>query len=767
MAETMTFFNRYYRQAQTTIRRLLPAKLLGQIFFWFILAQPILDLYFLFDTGKNIPLQISVSTLVRLAFAGLAAVALLAYDRKDSFPFRRFIFSYLVFWLTYSLAHHIYSLVVIGGEGYSLGIETFYLVRLVVPLLVLGLSMVTKFASNTREFLLRSLIATIAGSIVALNLLGYSLGTYTHEVTSMTVFDWTGDSFLETATKGFFMYGNQVSALLLLLSLLLLAVFIKNPTVKDFTLLFLAVLASVMLGTRVAIFGTLFSVALALVSYLVYHKKPKLATIASLLVLILGLFCLYPFSPSFNRSETNKLITARELLKSEKVKNALVVLSEIEKGGSEEELKTFLIENYQLFSINKETIMERYSYRDYAKFWANMFREPLPCRKDNRCIQAKIAGSRLSDDKKNLFSFRLLGLLFGSGYTRADSAFSIERDFVSHFYNLGLLGIVLFLLPYLVVLVVLIISALALGLFTRKLAVLDRLIPIAASFVLVMAAFLSGNVFDSLFVMIIFSFLLGQFYQDAISLTSSQLRKGDYFDKMFKGSRAAFIDRLEAKIQDLATVLVVTANPETFERASREKVFRQILLDDRVEMVADGIGVLKAGRWLGYDIKERIAGVDIAEELLKVANQQKLKISVLGAKPEIIKDFADVLSKKYPNIVAGDLIHGYNQDKDADMKKIVKGQPDILLVALGMGDQEKLIFKHLDELKHCICVGVGGSIDVLSGNVQRAPEIFIKLNLEWLYRIAKEPKRFRRFYDNNFKFMLKALLAKFSLEQIN
>ena len=78
---------------------------------------------------------------------------------------------------------------------------------------------------------------------------------------------------------------------------------------------------------------------------------------------------------------------------------------------------------------------------------------------------------------------------------------------------------------------------------------------------------------------------------------------------------------------------------------------------------------------------------------------------------------------------------------------------DIVLVALGMPIQEKLIYKHLNEFDKGIFVGVGGSFDVLSGTKKRAPEFFIQHNLEWLYRITKEPSRLKRFYNNNIKFL--------------
>ena len=82
-------------------------------------------------------------------------------------------------------------------------------------------------------------------------------------------------------------------------------------------------------------------------------------------------------------------------------------------------------------------------------------------------------------------------------------------------------------------------------------------------------------------------------------------------------------------------------------------------------------------------------------------------------------------------------------------------QPDICLVALGIPEQELLINKYFNKFKKGIFIGVGGSFDVLSGHKKRAPKLMIKLHLEWLYRIIKEPKRFKRFWESNIKFMLK------------
>ena len=202
-------------------------------------------------------------------------------------------------------------------------------------------------------------------------------------------------------------------------------------------------------------------------------------------------------------------------------------------------------------------------------------------------------------------------------------------------------------------------------------------------------------------------------------------------------------------------MFIVTANPETFTYGTKEKEFNKLLLDNNTTLIPDGIGIVKAAKILKYDVKERITGIDLANELLKLANENKYKIAILGATEEVINKLKNVLYDKYANINIVKIENGYIKNKDNFFEEISELEPDICLVALGIPNQEKIIYKHLDKFKKGIFVGVGGSLDVISGSKKRAPKIFIKTNTEWLYRIAKEPKRLKRFYDNNIKFLLK------------
>ena len=226
------------------------------------------------------------------------------------------------------------------------------------------------------------------------------------------------------------------------------------------------------------------------------------------------------------------------------------------------------------------------------------------------------------------------------------------------------------------------------------------------------------------------------------------------FDKLYKKSAQSFYEILSDNLKNNKKTFVVTANPETFMISEKNEDVRKMLLDKETVMVPDGIGVLKAGKKIGYNIEERITGIDIANELLKFGNEQKKSIYLFGSKQEVIDSMKIVIKEQYPNLKLVGTSNGYVTDKDKVFDEIVKLEPDIVLVALGIPPQEMLIYKHLNRFKKGIFVGIGGSFDVMSGMKKRAPKIFIKLNLEWLYRIMKEPKRFKRFYNSNVKFIL-------------
>lgn len=227
----------------------------------------------------------------------------------------------------------------------------------------------------------------------------------------------------------------------------------------------------------------------------------------------------------------------------------------------------------------------------------------------------------------------------------------------------------------------------------------------------------------------------------------------ELLEKIYNKSQNEFFDLLEKNIKNEEKMFVVTANPETLMIGVNNSDFHQVLKDEKVTITPDGIGVVKALSALSIEVNGRITGVDISKHLLKTGNDNHKSVYLYGAKPEVLEALVSKLGTDCPNLTILGAKDGYNNDGDEVFKDILEKKPDIVLVALGIPRQELLISKYYDKMEKGIFVGVGGTFDVLSGTKKRAPQIFIKLNLEWLYRIGKEPKRFGRFYQSNVKFI--------------
>lgn len=228
-----------------------------------------------------------------------------------------------------------------------------------------------------------------------------------------------------------------------------------------------------------------------------------------------------------------------------------------------------------------------------------------------------------------------------------------------------------------------------------------------------------------------------------------------YLEKIYPNEKNEYCSLLKNDLENERQRFVITANPEILMMSEKDDELEKMLLDEKTSLVPDGISVVKAAKKLDIPVKERITGVEIAEYLIKELNNLGKSLYLFGATNEVIGALAKKITAEYPNIKLLGCCDGYIDDKDRIFEDIARLKPDVCLVAMGVPLQEKLIYRHLSSFDKGIFVGVGGSFDVLSGTKKRAPKFFIKCNLEWLYRIAKEPSRLKRFYNNNVKFVFK------------
>ena len=203
---------------------------------------------------------------------------------------------------------------------------------------------------------------------------------------------------------------------------------------------------------------------------------------------------------------------------------------------------------------------------------------------------------------------------------------------------------------------------------------------------------------------------------------------------------------------------IVAINPEKILKARKDKSLKD-LLNSATYQIPDGVGVIYASKLKHGSIKSRITGIDSMEMLCDLSNKHGYKIFMYGAKEEVINKAKDNLIKKYPNIKIVGTMNGYEKDNDKIIKAINKSKAEIIFVAMGSPKQEFWITENMNKVCPYIFQGVGGSFDVFSGNIKRAPKWMRKIGLEWLYRLLKEPKRIFR-QIKLFKFLFIVLFSK-------
>ncbi len=205
------------------------------------------------------------------------------------------------------------------------------------------------------------------------------------------------------------------------------------------------------------------------------------------------------------------------------------------------------------------------------------------------------------------------------------------------------------------------------------------------------------------------------------------------------------IKKVENIIREGTPSQVITLNAEIVYRAQQDPYLKELINSANL-VTPDGIGIVWAAHKLGYKLEERVTGIDMLYSLCSNAVQKGWKIYLLGASPGVAMVAGERLCKIYPGLKICGSRDGYFKEKDVEyiVNEIKQKSPDILFVGLGAPKQEYWINKNKDKLGVPVCIGVGGSFDVIAGVKKRAPDILIKLNLEWLFRLVCEPKRLKR-----------------------
>jgi len=190
---------------------------------------------------------------------------------------------------------------------------------------------------------------------------------------------------------------------------------------------------------------------------------------------------------------------------------------------------------------------------------------------------------------------------------------------------------------------------------------------------------------------------------------------------------------------------VLAVNPEKVIRARNDPDLLQQLRSAGL-LLPDGIGVVLAARILGLGRMRRLPGAEFMPDLCVLAAARGQGVFLFGAAPDVNSRTAEILTEHYPDLTIAGCAHGYLPDAEmpAVIDQINRSGARVLFVALGSPRQERWIAQHLPSLNVGICQGVGGTFDVISGRVRRAPALFRRANLEWFYRLMSQPKRLLR-----------------------
>lgn len=203
---------------------------------------------------------------------------------------------------------------------------------------------------------------------------------------------------------------------------------------------------------------------------------------------------------------------------------------------------------------------------------------------------------------------------------------------------------------------------------------------------------------------------------------------------------------------------IITINPEMIEFGLRNPQFAEILNNADL-VIPDGVGV-KIGLKIKGINTDRIAGVEFSRKLIEECAKNNFSVALIGAKPNIIEKAVQNLKAEIQNLNIVYTKDGYFKNTEDVYESLSEKNPDFILVALGFPKQEEFIYNYRKKNPQALMIGVGGSFDVWSGEVQRAPEIYQKLGLEWLYRTLKEPHRFKRIFPTLPRFILRTFFDK-------
>lgn len=677
----------------------------------------------------------SISTLIRIIIISILFILVfLFYANKKE---RQYLLAYFLALILYIILH------LFNIKDSNVLSELLYFYKMLMNVFILFIIYKLNYKLDNFKNVLKISILLIGLSIIICNI--FKIGYTSYELVNpkYNIFDWfRGNNFyLEASSRGYFSFTNQISSIMLLYYSTMLIILEKENTWKNFFILMVGLISLIILGTRVSTYGPLIMSIISLISYLLIYisrrYKINISFIIKIVILIIINISLYFISPLYSRN-----LYYQETYEP---KDTPLVDQDIKEDTSrvENKVKDNLLSLLKDSRIDEDFYLEYYPYKLDREFYRKFVKLDDSKRLNVRYLEKEIIKRVKYLNNNELDSY------LGLGYNRVINIFNIENDYVMQYYSIGIIGSILTLGVN--ILLVLFCYFKVLFNLNRYLNYKNVMLLGGITFSLACSYF-TGNILNSISCIIPISLLVGLLinelkykdkleYEYYLGLKTTTKGKKEILSKIFDGNR----------------YILYNINPlicYNFRKNNKDK----FIINKEIYNIPDGNGIVLLSKLRSGNITSSIPGIDMLYDICYYSVKNKYSIYLYGTTKENIEESYNILKDKYKGINIVGYSNGY-EDSLKVLEDIKKSKPDILFVGLGSPKQERFIIdndKCLSNIK--IIMPVGGSFDVISGNISRAPKIIRKIKLEWLYRMIKEPRRFK-YIGKIFMFIFLALFS--------
>lgn len=695
------------------MKKLINKEKLGYIFLVFMCLSCLLDLHIFYNR---------FATLIRLFFILIFfGISVIKFSSKND---RLKLLIYLLSVFLYTILHLIFV------DNYLME-ELLYIFKMTSNVLLFYSVYSINIDYKKSIKFIKIILWFICGSIVLCNFFKLGYSSYSFNYIKYNIFDWfknINGYFEDFSGKGFFHLANQIVGVVLLFYPILINEVKENKKVMDIVLLNVCSLSMLMIGNRTSSAGPLIILIFSFVIYLflVTIKKEKLS-VKYILILVFSMIFINIFlynAPIVKRDKyyndlDNSIIDVTDNVDKREVINKYI--SDNKDNTVNISTRDILLDK----NLNINFIDNYYPYDQDQEFWDNLVNSNIDF-KDSRLIELKIAQRLVELSNNKLYKF------VGIGYYKIISVCNIERDYVMQYYSVGILGLVIFVGFYFIIYIKMLFKVFIN--LDKKFNYLNIML-LSGIGINLIVAYLSGNILNALSSTIPLTICLGIAYNEIRVNKPGKVLKYN----ICKLNKKEIINELNNS--DKRNILF-NINPIIMVNFNDNKEYKKFINMEKYN-IPDGFGTIVGLRFKDNKGYTQITGVDIFNSLLYNACKYDKKVYLYGAKKEVIEKTVNVLKEKYINLNICGYMSGYSKEKDV-LNDIKKCKPDYLFVGIGSPKQEEFIIRNEKLFRNIsVIMPVGGTFDVVSGSKKRAPIIYQKLHLEWLYRMIKEPKRIK------------------------